>query len=1023
MEDFVDKGEIVMSADSISEYFRDALVASNHCVIDFAKEKAYTILLRENFHAGLLNESETSDFQKKFKKGVKEADVIAVYKTIKTKYDNGKEIPELEPLTGVFYIPARISFPNAKGEPYAKLSVNDNKKLPWFPREFLAPMIDSKICLGSIEDADKYLSDTTDKREKISSWDAYIEYCNEIFEQITQTSQYHSDDFESHVYLIEDKTIEASKAIETLYEDIIESGCESGLYQTVVEIDNLPKGRLIPADSTKAMIRHCGQMGKDFPLADSQRTVIHYLNALPEESVLAVSGPPGTGKTTLLQAVVATTFVAHALQQADPPIIAAVSTNNQAVTNIIDSFSHCSSDTHSSLTKRWIEGIKGFAVYFPSTGQEKAAEEKHYQYTNTKGAGLVAQVESALEKSMERMISEANNYFNKSFPSIESVANTLHEQLRRIDYLRCTALEKAEHLASLNISDCLAKAEIQKQQRYKLVADSNRKIQTCQSRIACYRERVNEWNNEYVRLKQQLHIFPWNISSKKQQLCTRLSMFRSAEELSFIHTDMMPNDIYTVYAQKIEQWSQKENTCASDATQWEAEVNQISNSAQKLHTALHDIRNSFQFLKNLGCDIWEGNETAAETAINTCNIAKLDELIDTHVRYVEFWLAVHYYECQFLMEKYKSPENCEPRPKLINFYKRLAFLAPCMVMTFFKLPSNFKVYHRPNEGGENYLYSFIDLLIVDEAGQASPEVALAAFAMAQKAIVVGDEAQIPPVYGISGSVDKTLALTSGTIDNVNDFDLLLASGHNCTQSSILHVAKHASYFDTEESGGLLLTEHRRCYNEIIEYCNELVYNYKLKPLRGRGEDDPHYPLQRENYPHMGYKDLFSATSAQVGTSRCTKLEAEKIARWISFNYPKIRDSYLQNTSCKCSEILAIITPFKVQVGVIKKQLRAICKEYEPEITVGTVHTFQGGERRIIIFSTVYGSKDGCSFIDKNKSIINVAVSRAKDAFWVFGNYGCLSPANQAPSNLLKKYISGHEVGTAYDNENNNISVT
>ena len=1006
-----------MPDDNISKYFRDALIASNNSAIDFAKEKTYTVLSRENFHAGLLNESETNDFQKKFKKGVREADVIAVYKTIKTEYDNGEKSTELESLTGIFYIPATISFPSPKDMPCAKLSVN-NKKLPWFPREFLAPMIDSKICLGRIEDVDRYLSDTTDKRVKISSWDAYIEYCNEFFEQITQTSQYHPDDFEAHVYLIEDKIIEASKSIEALYEDLIENGGQSELYQTVAEIGNLPKGRLISSDNATAMMSHCGQMGNDFPLADSQRTVIHHLNALPKENVLAVSGPPGTGKTTLLQAVVATSFVTHALRQADPPIIAAVSTNNQAVTNIIDSFSHCSSDMHSSLAKRWIEGIEGFAVYFPSTGQEKAAEEKHYQYTNTKGAGLVAQVENALKESTQQMINEANNYFGKSFSSIEAVANTLYEQLRRIDYLRCTALKQAERLANLNIADYLAKAELQLQQGYKLAADSEKKIQMCQSRIAYYRERVNEWNNEYVRLKQLLHIFPWNINSKRQQLCTRLSMFRNAEEIGFLHADMLPNDIYAVYAQKIEQWNQKEHTCAEASAEQRAEAKQISNNMQKAHTALHDVRNSFQLLKSLGCDIWEGNETAAEAAIDTCNISKLDELIDTHVRYVEFWLAVHYYECQFLMEKYESPENCEPRPKLINFYKRLAFLAPCMVMTFFKLPSNFKVYHRPNEGGENYLYNFIDLLIIDEAGQASPEVALAAFAMAQKAIVVGDEAQIPPVYGISGSVDKTLALTSGTISNVDDFDYLLASGHNCTQSSIMHVAKHASYFDTEESGGLLLTEHRRCYNEIIEYCNELVYNHKLQALRGRGEDDVQYPLQRENYPHMGYKNLFSATSLQIGTSRCNKLEAEKIARWISFHYPEIRERYLQNTDCKRSEILAIITPFKVQVGVIKKQLRAICKEYEQEISVGTVHTFQGGERRIIIFSTVYGNKDGCSFIDKNKSIINVAVSRAKDAFWVFGNYGCLSPATNAPSNLLKKYIAGHEVGTAYDNENN-----
>ena len=49
-------------------------------------------------------------------------------------------------------------------------------------------------------------------------------------------------------------------------------------------------------------------------------------------------GPPGTGKTTFLQSVVADMYVKSALKRERAPIIVAASTNNQAVTNIIDSF-------------------------------------------------------------------------------------------------------------------------------------------------------------------------------------------------------------------------------------------------------------------------------------------------------------------------------------------------------------------------------------------------------------------------------------------------------------------------------------------------------------------------------------------------------------------------------------------------------------------------------------------------------------------------------------------------------------
>ena len=78
--------------------------------------------------------------------------------------------------------------------------------------------------------------------------------------------------------------------------------------------------------------------------------------------------------------------------------------------------------------------------------------------------------------------------------------------------------------------------------------------------------------------------------------------------------------------------------------------------------------------------------------------------------------------------------------------------------------------------------------------------------------------------------------------------------------------------------------------------------------------------------------------------------------------------------------------------------------YDEIIDVGTVHTFQGGERKVIIMSTVYGKNDGCFFIDANKSLLNVAVSRAKDSFLVIGDISCLSDSENKPSGLLKKML-------------------
>ncbi|MDN3709312.1 hypothetical protein QW060_20050 [Myroides ceti] len=75
--------------------------------------------------------------------------------------------------------------------------------------------------------------------------------------------------------------------------------------------------------------------------------------------------PPGTGKTTLLQSIVANEVVQSAVKGHDPAVIVACSTNNQAVTNIIDSFFSVTQKP-GLLYERWLPNLKGFGLYLPA---------------------------------------------------------------------------------------------------------------------------------------------------------------------------------------------------------------------------------------------------------------------------------------------------------------------------------------------------------------------------------------------------------------------------------------------------------------------------------------------------------------------------------------------------------------------------------------------------------------------------------------------------------------------------------
>ena len=54
---------------------------------------------------------------------------------------------------------------------------------------------------------------------------------------------------------------------------------------------------------------------------------------------------------------------------------------------------------------------------------------------------------------------------------------------------------------------------------------------------------------------------------------------------------------------------------------------------------------------------------------------------------------------------------------------------------------------------------------------------------------------------------------------------------------------------------------------------------------------------------------------------------------------------------------------------------------------------------------MYGKDDNCYFINANKSLMNVAVSRAKDSFLVFGDRDCLKGGKGSAAVMLKHAVN------------------
>lgn len=994
----------------ITKYFKNAVAAQMSPRINFKDEKFIKIEF-EQLQSGEISLNDTNSFfnKNKINSEQKRVSILIALKTISADIINSvKNSTSIENLTCVFFMPA---FLNRDG----KLCPNKEKK-PWFVREFLYPMIDEEICIGYEKDLDNYISSSVAEYQKIESWNDSLDYTSLMFEAVTKcklTSDTIGIDkniaVENCCYLFFDNTIIASNNILKLYDNIIyKSTVSMPLYERFMS-STLTTQKAAVKNTINNMKQHSGQMGGEYPLSPSQRICINQLNNMEDSEILAVSGPPGTGKTTLLQSAVADLLTKHAIKGIDPPIIVASSTNNQAVTNIIDSFGTVKLLGIGNIEKRWVTVAESFSTYFPSSSKISNAKLKKYQINEE----LIIKLNSCDEKdkSERYMLKESSEYFSEPINSISVCKYKIHRRLSDIDEQKNELIDKFDNL--------LQKTNGQPVQNYlenlqQKINDIDFKISNKQNVIRGkneqadkYKNRIAEWETKYKELPLYVRLFSF-INIFKKQIIAWIKNSKNDYELLNLYSTNTVKDITNHYKGLIESIENEIYNLRSDIAHFNKEKESIECEYKAIDNELSLVAEMAIKLKSKTKPSASDNINTIKEIISKYTICDLNEKIDTSVRYIEFWLAVHYYECIWLETENLTDRQLSTNIKDIQIHKLRDFslITPCMVMTFYMLPKAFEIWKQNNKV-DNYLYNHIDLLIVDEAGQTSPEIAAPSFALAKRAIVVGDEQQIPPVWGTNRALDLTLAIHNEVINNENDFNILIESGLNTSQSSVMKVAINSCPYGANNERGMFLSEHRRCYDEIISYCNELVYRGRLNSLRGKGAYAKSRVLSTDKYPIMGYFDIPTDSSKTIGTSRVNYYEAKKIASWVTEHFTEIYNLYQSvDKSISPKDILAIITPFRAQANVVKEELKKVSKDYYQFIDVGTVHTFQGGERKIIIFSTTYSKSDSCYFINNNKNLMNVAVSRAKDAFWVFGSYDCLRNApDSSASKLLAKHVN------------------
>ena len=252
-----------------------------------------------------------------------------------------------------------------------------------------------------------------------------------------------------------------------------------------------------------------------------------------------------------------------------------------------------------------------------------------------------------------------------------------------------------------------------------------------------------------------------------------------------------------------------------------------------------------------------------------------------------------------------------------------------------------------------------DICIMDEAGQCNVATSLIPIVRAEKLMLVGDVQQLKPVIILNESINNQLKTQYEIKPNF------------CyISNSIYSTLKENAPMQRET----LLDEHYRCNKKIIDFCNKKYYQEKLKIL---SLDNSEEPLEFINIVD----------------------EKRGVTKNVSLNEVKEVIKILQRDDIVGKKV-GIITPYVVQKKVLEKEIKQQIKNVDFDI--GTIHTFQGDEKEVIIFSTAITNnttKGTYNWLKGNKQLINVAVSRSISKLILLGNENAIKKLH---SQTIKK---------------------
>ena len=759
-----------------------------------------------------------------------------------------------------------------------------------------------------------------------------------------------------------------------------------------------------------------------YALSLMQQVAVNLSVGFDNNRMRSVNGPPGTGKTTLLKDIFAQLVVQqaydianlsnHFIEGTDKTIyfnhasigeipeyiiensIVVASSNNGAVQNIVNELplskevdkalleelkeaDYFREISNAKLSSKWLEdenGKKREELFKESV----PGEEKFWGVFSLEGgktdnmANILKNMKHIHKYLEEEYVPDQDIYkqFLKHYEEAKAVQikmqafadgiRTYQECIKALDMF-CANYQKDLEKKKNELNTELQKLEADRQEHRQQLEQLKAQLEAAEDRTETVRKNMESMNQCLQIYKgQRPHFFAGK--KRKEEYRSRLNEITdqlvalSHEDIEYSKRKKEINNNILLCRKNLELSTKKQEDLQRQFDGWQiAATDKISNLEKRVHAYEKLGNDSHVEMLNM-------SQAYDDLQMSTPWFDQSYRVLQSKL----FVMALRVRK-QFLYENRKNikaaiiiwgqqKKYLEKKAVIEAAWNWINMTIPVISSTFASISRRCK-----NLGKETLWHLFND-----EAGQALPQAAVGAIYRSKYVMAVGDPLQIKPVLTLDSNTLDMLGRHFGVTEKY--------LSESASVQTLVDAASQYGFYRKQDKCddswiGIPLWVHRRCRYPMFTISNTISYDGFM--VQGIKE-----------YGKTGWFDV-------GGTADNKYVEAQgefllQKLKEMSDKNPKILDK-------KEKDVIYVITPFSNVAYHLSRKLQKIgftrYDEHGKPTNVGTVHTFQGKEAPIVFF--VLGadrqSSGAARWAVTEPNIMNVAATRAKEAFYIIGD--------------------------------------